>query len=152
MFIPILSLYYLFFILKNIHALNLKPAQSLPAQVPSSPEDALLNASFLVPPRPTLDLPSNLSALMVDCDAARYGNNLRYASCYDACRRIPHFVDSISFGPKTQGKWKVLLPFRIFSCESPLQPVTFLQHGSPSPQRLYQHTNSLSLLLTPRPS
>ena len=60
--------------------------------------------------------PSNLSHLILQCDP-QYGDNLSYRSCRDAYNQIPHVVPEMTWGPRTQGRWAINLPWRIYSCE-----------------------------------
>lgn len=109
-------LIYLILVSTRIVSLSDHPAQVLSANVSSVPQLQMPNGSL-----PPLTLPmappqSNLSALMLQCDAERYGDDLRYASCYEAYEQIPHLVGVLSFGPRTQGNWDVRLPYRVYSC------------------------------------
>lgn len=58
----------------------------------------------------------NLSDLILQCDP-QYGDNLSYESCRDAYYQIPHVVPEMTWGPRTQGRWTINLPWRIYSCE-----------------------------------
>lgn len=99
-------------------SLFIDPAQSIPAQLSNTSQSQLPDGSLpALPIAPIIRLPSNLSALLLQCDAPKYGHDLKYSSCHDAYSQIPHLIDLISFGPRTQGNWAVRLPFRVYSCE-----------------------------------
>ena len=95
-------------------------ALSLPANIPNSlrlPSGPLLaptNSSASQAPLPPL--PSGLSTPRLQCDAIKYGHDLSYDSCYNAYKQIPNQINSISFGPRTQGNWDIHLPYRVYSC------------------------------------
>lgn len=59
---------------------------------------------------------ANLSDMILQCDP-RYGDNLNYHSCRDAYEQIPHLVPEMTWGPRTQGRWAINLPWRSYSCE-----------------------------------
>ncbi len=98
-----------------------QPAQLLsgdlpaPLQLPNVSLPIISNTSSVPSSLPSLS--SDLSALMLQCDAEKYGNDLNYYSCSDAYDQIPHYLEVVSFGPRTQGKWTFHLPVRIYSSE-----------------------------------
>lgn len=118
MFAVLLCLLSLLLAPAIVVSLTINPVQSIPAQSPNKTPLQLPNGSLpALPISPTVRLPSNLSALLLQCDAPKYGHDLKYSSCHDAYSQIPHLIDLISFGPRTQGNWAVRLPFRVYSCE-----------------------------------
>ena len=95
--------------------LGLNPAVSLSLLQPQNTDlTATSNNSNLGSLLPSA---RNLSALQVQCDSAKHGDNLNYDSCYDAYQQISHLINQISFGPRWQGQWDVHLPFRVYSCK-----------------------------------
>ena len=84
----------------------------LPAPLTSSNSSA--NASLADGPFASSSI---LSHLIIECDANLYGQGLNYDSCHDAYDQIPHFVSEMTWGPRTQGRWSVNLPWRAYSCE-----------------------------------
>ncbi|CAD6590909.1 MAG: hypothetical protein ASARMPRED_005103 [Alectoria sarmentosa] len=84
-------------------------------QPPLSSSNSSANASQADGP---LASSSILSHLIIECDANLYGQGLNYDSCHDAYDQIPHFVSEMTWGPRTQGRWSVNLPWRAYSSTS----------------------------------
>ena len=106
----------LLFYTARVASLTLSPPQLLTPKPPAplSSSNSSANASQADGP---LASSSILSHLIIECDANLYGQGLNYDSCHDAYDQIPHFVSEMTWGPRTQGRWSVNLPWRAYSCE-----------------------------------
>ena len=103
-----------------VSSLFLNPAQSLSSNLSIASNLSIPVASLLTAPQPSLVAnlnSSNLSVLTIQCDSEKYGLGLNLDSCIEAYEQIPRFVNSITFGPRTQGRWTINLPWRVYSCE-----------------------------------
>ena len=104
----------------------LSTVQSLALDVPQLSQIAPA-ISFNTSKTPDVSTPSlsdissasakDLADLMIQCDPAKYGDNLIYDSCFDAYRQIPRSVQLISFGSRVMGNWDVHFPLRFLSCK-----------------------------------
>ncbi|CAF9917148.1 MAG: hypothetical protein ALECFALPRED_011061 [Alectoria fallacina] len=110
---PVSSSVLLFYIAR-VASLSLNPPQLLTPKPPatltspnSSANASLADGRFASS--------SILSHLIIQCDASEYGHGLNYDSCHDAYDQIPHFVSEMTWGPRTQGRWTVNLPWRAYS-------------------------------------
>lgn len=112
---PVLSS-ALFFFAAGVASLTLDPAQPLIPKPPATVNSSDLSASASLA-NVQLAPSSNLSHLLLQCDPYQFGDDLSYTSCRDAYNQIPHLIAEMTWGPRTQGRWSVNLPWRVYSCE-----------------------------------
>ena len=106
----------LFFFVARVTSLTLNAGQLLVVEPSATFNTSNSSANVSLPDGPLVSS-SNLSHLIIQCDPGSYGDDLNYDSCYDAYNQIPHLVPEMSWGPRTQGRWTINLPWRIYSCE-----------------------------------
>ena len=96
----------------------INPTPVYNSNVWATPNISTFNASLAISPPSSLDPDSkNLSARAIQCNAESYGRNLRLDSCVDAYQQIRQIVNIYSWGPRTQGRWDINLPWRGYSCK-----------------------------------
>ena len=117
--VPFIISQYLNLLIKPVSSLELISAQSLNINLSTALNVSTPNASFSPTPPPSLlsnPYSPNLTTVTIQCDGATYGDDLNLNSCVDAFEQIPHYVNELTWGPRTQGQWNVNLPWRIYSC------------------------------------
>ena len=99
----------------SVASLTLSAGQHLIPEPPATANSSDLSANASLA-NVQLASSSNLSHMIIQCDPTQYGDDLNYDSCYDAYDQIPHLISEMTWGPRTQGRWTINLPWRVYSC------------------------------------
>ncbi len=116
-FAPPISLSVLLLLITGVASLRLDAVQLLTLQSAGSQNTSKLSANVSLADDGRLASSSNLSHLILQCDPSQNGFDLNYDSCHDAYDQIPHLVSEMTWGPRTQGRWAINLPWRVYSCK-----------------------------------
>lgn len=110
------SSFVLLFCTAGVASLTLNAAQLLVPNSSASLNSTILSANTSLADGQLASY-SNISNLIIQCDPNQYGYELSYDSCHDAYDQIPHLISEMTWGPRTQGRWSVNLPWRIYSSD-----------------------------------